>query len=221
MKHASEYVTYRRTNDRARLIVEVVAAAVLVVLTTAAVVNTTEADTATVERDEAAGRGVAVAAPIARLCESDDQLSAELQAREPEACAAAQRVLTEPIPGPQGERGERGDTGMPGPSGPRGPKGDPGAPGTEPACNALPTRCVGSPGPPGQDGAQGEQGRPGTDGRDGITPPCMFEPAQCRGADGAQGPPGPDACTASGRAWEPYTYRDGREGLRCVTPPGG
>jgi Collagen triple helix repeat (20 copies) len=52
-------------------------------------------------------------------------------------------------------------------------------------------------GPPGTPGAQGDPGVPGLPGQQGepgtsgLTPPCYFEPGQCRGADGAPGPVGP------------------------------
>ncbi|MGH8575352.1 MAG: hypothetical protein ACREXJ_00200 [Gammaproteobacteria bacterium] len=52
-----------------------------------------------------------------------------------------------------------------GPAGPRGERGP------EPACNALPARCIGPqgvPGVPGEPGQPGQDGAPGEPGRDGA-----------------------------------------------------
>lgn len=61
--------------------------------------------------------------------------------------------------GPQGPRGERGE---------RGEQGIQGEPGPEPACNALPTRCIGPPGPLGEKGDKGDRGEQGEQGEQGI-----------------------------------------------------
>lgn len=45
---------------------------------------------------------------------------------------------------------------------------------------------------PPKDGVDGHDGRDGNNGKDGESPPCLFEPAQCRGSDSTvAGPPGP------------------------------
>lgn len=116
-----------------------------------------------------------------------------------------------PTPGPQGEPGAAGPQGPRGEPGPRGPQGEPGP---EPACNALPSRCIGPPGPAGADGAPGPPGSQGPQGEPG--PP---------GADGAEGPPGPPgppgALCPDGQVSEPVLWRDGRTGSRCVFPQEG
>jgi len=58
--------------------------------------------------------------------------------------------------------------------------GPPGSPGAQ-----------GAPGVPGGQGVPGVPGDQGTPGSSGLTPPCYFEPEQCRGADGLPGPVGP------------------------------
>lgn len=56
---------------------------------------------------------------------------------------------------------------------------------------ADPVPEVGPPGTPGARGDPGLPGLPGDPGSPGLTPPCYFEPGQCRGADGLPGPVGP------------------------------
>jgi Collagen triple helix repeat (20 copies) len=57
---------------------------------------------------------------------------------------------------------------------------------------AVPVPAVPGPaGQPGRDGTVGPIGPAGERGVPGMTPPCYWEPAQCRGVGGAPGPAGP------------------------------
>lgn len=205
MTHATDdTVTYRRTTARWILASLFTATAMLVVMMAAAVVYLAQAGQANTERDQADGRAQAVGQPVVRVCESGGPLAEELQAREPNACPAAREAVAGPQgePGPAGPPGARGQSGPSGPPGPTGPTGPPGA---EPACNALPSRCLGAPGPQGEPGPAGPQGESGTPGAEG--------PA---GPSGPPGPPGEsNPCPG---AWEPTLFLDGRSGFRCLVP---
>lgn len=205
----SEYVSYKRSHVRAFQGVMLGAMLALAVMTTAAVLNTTEADQATAQLGQAVDRGAAAAAPVARVCDSGDDLAEALEAREPEACAKAREVLAAPpVPGP---RGEQGATGATGPRGLKGERGERGEPGETPACNALPTRCVGPAGPKGEEGQQGERGE------QGVTGPKGEQGEQ--GKQGERGEPGlPGGSCENGEVREPYLWPDGRAGSRCVVP---
>jgi hypothetical protein len=72
-------------------------------------------------------------------------------------------------------------------------------------------------------GARGATGATGATGAAGLTPPCYFEPRQCRGEDGAAGQPGtpgapgqPGADGADGAPGE-----DGADGQDGATGPAG
>lgn len=142
---------------------------------------------------------------------ADDNAAAAIElAQQLRELGAVPRVT----PPDRGEPGPEGPQGPAGERGPVGPPGPPGPPGAEPACNALPTRCIGPQGPAGEAGPQGAQGEPGAAGPPGETGPA--------GPAGPQGPPGPAGPAGQpcpdGQQMEPYLYPDGRLGSRCVVP---
>lgn len=129
------------------------------------------------------------------------------------SCERAQRDELPPaVQGPRGERGEPGPQGPPGRDGvpgSSGPPGPTGPPGPEPACNALPTRCIGPQGPRGEAGEDGAPGPAGPQGEPG--------PAGPQGEPGPPGPPGEsDPCPG---IWTgPHLEWDGSFAYRCSVP---
>lgn len=59
----------------------------------------------------------------------------------------------------------------------------------EKVSTAIATMPLPVPGPIGPSGPLGPIGPKGNDGEDGFTPPCYFEPNQCRGRDGKDAEP--------------------------------
>lgn len=152
------------------------------------------------EKRDAVSSAQAVGDAVVRspVCQSTDPVDV---ARFAELCAFGRGIADRPdaIPGP------------PGPPGPRGTEGPVGPTGPEPACNALPTRCVGAQGEQGPQGVQGEPGSAGPQGEPGP-PGVDGQP----GAPGPQGPPGEsNPCPG---VWEPTLFLDGRSGWRCLVP---
>lgn len=150
------------------------------------------------QRDEAVSEAQDLGKQVVtEICMSTDP---QERVRFEELCRLAHEAAARQVPAEPGPQGERG---------PAGPAGERGPPGLEPACNALPTRCVGPQGEPGPAGPQGVQGEPGPAGPQG-------EPGAA-GPTGPQGPPGEsNPCPG---VWEPYLFVDGRTGYRCVVPP--
>lgn len=151
-----------------------------------------EANTATSERDRAAGAAKSLADQVADACAKGGPAAAELG----RACEQAAQVQATPAP-----------------AAPRdGRDGRNGTDGKTPPCYFEAGQCRGIDGPNGSDGTNGTNGRDGADGQDGRPPACQSEPDQCRGAAGATGPAGPPGPTCP----EGYELRDA-----VVTAPDG
>jgi hypothetical protein len=143
---------------------------------------------------------------VTEVCSSTDPTERK---RFEALCQLARDAASRTTSGPPGEPGATGPQGPPGPPGPTGPTGPPGP---EPACNALPTRCIGAQGdqgPQGEPGPAGPQGEPGPPGPPGPT----GEP----GPAGPQGPPGdPNPCPG---VWVgPKLLPSGDAGYECKVP---
>lgn len=166
-----------------------------------------------------------VAAPVAALCGTPGPAAQQLATTG--ACSAAERSAA------VGPYVNQDVTRVVGQRGPGGPAGPPGAPGDNGADGQPGVGTPGTPGAPGTNGTNGIDGQPGTNGTDGkpgavgapgapgLTPPCYFEPAQCRGADGADGRDGrdgdPGPTCPSGSSLQPVTFDGGQTGYGCVS----
>jgi len=136
-------------------------------------------DTATAERDSAAGQAVNLATQIQAECAAGRLTGA--------ICSEANDVKADPIPGPQGPQGQAGEAGA---EGPPGPEGEPGVPGEAgPAGPQGPVGPAGPEGPAGTNGEDGADGATGAQGETGTTGPQG--PAGPQGPEGETGPTGP------------------------------
>lgn len=130
------------------------------------------------------------------------------------ACATADQVQVEPIPGSPGERGipgAEGPQGAPGAPGigiPGAPgvDGTPGAPGS-PGQQGTPGADSNVPGPQGESGPQGPQGIPGETGPEGD--PGIQGPEGPQGEPGPEGPEGPPGMDGNPAQTQTFTTPSG------------
>lgn len=177
------------------------AIATTLTLTRSATEATDQVEQRTEERDATADQLTDLATLIGQAC-----TSGTIPAEYRQACAEAEQVQSQPIPG------RPGADGPPGPAGPAGPQGPAGRDGVGPACLADPAQCRGVNGLDGSDGVDGAPGAPGQPGEPGPAGPV--------GEPGPAGPAGQDGgqCAAP-QVWAHVVYADGQTGSGCVDPP--
>lgn len=176
----------------ALVVLGLAAIATTLTLTRSATEATDRVESVTTERDATADQLTDLATLIGQAC-----TSGTIPAQYRQACAEAQQVQSQPIPG------------APGADGPPGPAGPPGRDGDSPACLSEPAQCRGSDGQDGSDGVAGAPGDPGQPGEPGPAGPV--------GEPGPAGPAG-QQCTAP-QVWAQVVYADGQTGSGCVDPP--